>query len=88
MKRFLFWLLAVALGEVLGLYTASVLAQEHRIVSRGTLYAAADDCHFFIDPEGEFASIGLDASSSDFLCEYLKGSNAKEFEITMGSPSK
>lgn len=86
--KFWLWVLAIALGEVIGLYVSDVLAQEHRIVTRGTLYSADEECHFFIDPEGEFASIGLDASSSEWLCDYLKGSNAREFEVTLGSPSK
>lgn len=75
--RFALWVLAVAIGEVLGIYTGAVLAQERGMTVIGTLWPSGNGpCQYFTDPEGDSLSIILSATDGDYLCGWLDG-NAK-----------
>lgn len=82
--KFWLWILAIAIGEVLGLFVANVLADEHKVTLHGTLFTNGDgDCRFFLDPTDDSESVGLDATSGNYLCDYLLGSNAKPFTVIL-----
>lgn len=72
--RFACWVLAIALGEILGLYAADVLAQSRGITITGHLWPSGNgECQYFTDPEGDSASINLSSVPQDYLCDWLEG---------------
>lgn len=77
LRAFLFALWIVSLQQF-------AYGENRHLTLKGKLFIGDGDCHFFTDPEGESPSVGLDASSSDALCDYLTGSNASRVVITIG----
>lgn len=88
-RRFVCWVLAVALGEVLGLYVVDVFGQERKVTLEGRLWATPDqECAWFTDPIGESLSIELKTLPESYLCDYLKGSEGSDVIITIGPKPK
>lgn len=57
---------------------------KHKVTLKGKLFTSGEDnCHFFLDPEGDSESVGLDASSGVYLCDWLAGSNTKSFTVIL-----
>lgn len=75
--------LFVAVVLALLLATFFVHAEQHKVTLKGTLFVAEGECHFFLDPAGDSESVGLDASSGAYLCDYLQGGNAKPFTVIL-----
>jgi hypothetical protein len=89
LRRILWTIIAIELGIMLGAWTADVLAQDkpvHRVTLHGKLFTAPDvECGFFLDPLGESEGIQLlQVQDGNYLCDYLKGSDARAFTIVMG----
>lgn len=76
-------MLAVVLVSLALLETAPVRAQVHKVTLHGKLFKAGEGCAYALDPEGDSQSVTIDASSSDYLCDYLEGSNAKPFTVIL-----
>ena len=58
----------------------------HRVTLHGKLFTAPDvECGFFLDPLGDSEGIQLlQVQDGNYLCDYLKGSDAHDFTIVMG----
>lgn len=81
-----FWLavLAVALGELLGIYAADVLANGSKVSIVCRLSAIAEESE-----QGRFACIGdsnsvtLDVASWDYMIDFLRPMNGEEIRVTI-----
>ena len=84
MTRFLFWLLAVALGELLGLYAGDVLANGSKVSIVCRVSAIAEEAE-----EGRFQCVGdsnavtLDVARWDYMTDYLTASNGEQIRLTI-----
>lgn len=77
-------LVAIVLGEMLGLYAANALAANPHVTLHGKLFLGDGECHFFLDPEGESETIELTANPGGAMCDYLTGTNTRNVVITIG----
>lgn len=84
MTRFLWTLVAILLGELIGIYAANLLAQGSKVSIVCRVSAIAEEAG-----EGRFQCIGdsnsvtLDVSSWDYITDYLSASNGEEIRVTI-----
>lgn len=82
--KFACWVLAIALGEVLGLYAATALAQGSKVSIVCRVSAIAEEAG-----EGRFQCIGdsnsvtIDVSAWDYMTDFLTASNGSEIRLTI-----
>jgi hypothetical protein len=82
--RFALTLLAIVIGEILGIYAAQLLAEGTSVHLTGRVSAIADEAE-----EGRFQIIGdsgsltIDVSAWDYMIDYLRASNGREMTITL-----
>lgn len=70
--RFALTLIAIILGEMLGLYAAAAFGQSRGITIVGNLWPSGNGpCQYFTDPEGDSLSLTLGATEGDYLCDWL-----------------
>lgn len=72
------------IGEMLGLYAGSALADNPHVTLRGKLFLGSGECHFFLDPSGDSETLELTANPQGAMCDYLTGFNARNAVITIG----
>lgn len=75
---------------VLGAVESAIFGQQHVVTLRGKLFVspsdeqAADGCRFFTDSTDDSPSIQeLRFNDGEYICDFLRGSNAHAFTITL-----
>jgi hypothetical protein len=82
--RFIWTLVAILMGELIGIYAADVLAQGSKVSIVCRVSAIAEEAG-----EGRFQCIGdsnsvtLDVSAWDYMTDYLSASNGEQIRLTI-----
>lgn len=82
--RFALTVLAIIIGEILGIYTAHLLAEGTGVKLTCRISAIAEEAdEGRFQCAGDYGTLTLDVSAYDYMSDYLRADNGREVVISI-----